>query len=170
MRPVPSDDRPNGPGFFVLPVLLFLMAAVGGGCSLFGHERSYSLRLETDQSVYAADSSTTLRLTVTNPGERAVYYVCTGTVYLEALSEGEVTNSWKVHGDAKCLTRTPIEPDSSATFTMSPFSPTGDFGVKIAELPEGGHYRLRMELYRSEEIHQLVARKERFSNTFEITQ
>ena len=46
------------------------------------------------------------------------------------------------------LRRTPIEPDSSATFTVSPFSSTGEFGVKITNLPKGGRYRLQMELYR----------------------
>lgn len=167
MRPAPNDDQPNGPGFFVLPVLLFLMAVVGGGCSLFGQERSYNLRLETDQSVYAADSSTTLRLTVTNTDERAAYYVCTGTIFLEALSGEKVTDSWKIHGFEECLTRAPIKPREAKNFEMN-LLPPGNDSPALADLA-GARYRLRMELYKSEEIDQLVARKERLSNTFDIT-
>ena len=169
MRYAPSDIRSSGFGLLVFSVLLFLSVALGGGCSLLEQEDGYSQQLKTDQGEYVADSSTTLRVTVTNTGERAVYYVCNGTIYLEALSGGEVTDSWKVHGFAECLRRTPIEPGSSATFTVSPFSSTGKLGVKIANLPKRSRYRLQMELYRSEKIDQLIAREARLSNTFTVT-
>lgn len=144
------------------------MAAVGGGCSLVGQERSYSLRLKTDQSVYAADSSTTLRLTVTNTGERAVYYVCRGSISLEKLNDGRVVTSWKVHGFAKCGPSPPINSGESNEFRISLFD-TSIYGPSApprrADLAEG-HYRLRMELFGQD---QLVDREERLSNTFEIT-
>lgn len=152
-------------------VLLFLLAGgvLVGGCSLFGQEDGYSLRLETDQDEYAADSSTTIQLTVRNTGKRAVHYTCTGSIFLEELNDGRVVTSWQMSGFAKCGPSPPINSGESKEFRISLLdtSPNGPrSGPKRAGLTEE-RYRLRMEIFGRD---QLLDRKERVSNTFKITQ
>ncbi|PSQ87307.1 MAG: hypothetical protein BRD43_06165 [Bacteroidetes bacterium QS_4_64_154] len=164
----PRDFQSSRFGLLVFSVLFFLSAALGGGCSLSGHEDGYSLRLKTDRDEFVADSSTTIQLTVTNTGERSAYFVCDGSIVLEKLSGERVTDSWGVHGFLLCGRKVPIKPGEEKSFEMG-ILPPGDDSPALADLA-GGKYRLRIQLYQSEAADELVDRKERLSNTFKITQ
>ncbi|MFA5670288.1 MAG: hypothetical protein WC967_13680 [Balneolaceae bacterium] len=152
----------------------FLLIVAAGlfsiGCSLLNSKSETQIKLKTDQNSYIADTSSVIKLTVTNNTDNPVYFVCTGQIYLEELNGKNVEHSWMVHGFEKCLSRNPIEENKPVTFDISFNSIFLRDWFSTAQFDKNVDYRLRMDLYKTEEIDQLISEKNRVSNTFEIIQ
>lgn len=147
--------------------LIFLLVPSISGCDLFG-DNDRDVRLRTDQRSYAANPPTTIQLTVTNSYDDSVYYICTGQIHLEELEEGKVVDSWLVHGFEECLHRNPIESGESDTFEMSFEGSLEPDRLETAQFDESVRYRLRFDLFETNEVDQQLDKKDRLSNRFKI--
>ena len=83
------------------------------GCNFLGFNNDGEVTLETDRDSYPFGSGAVFQMTVTNHYDHAIYYVCTGQIYLEELEEGAVIDKWLVHGFELRLNRIPLEADQS---------------------------------------------------------
>jgi len=153
---------------FLATCLVILMASpLASGCDLLGIGDD-GVQLRMDQHSYTVAASTSVRLTVTNNYDKAIYYICTGQIFLEELDGDDVVDTWFVHGFEECLARKPIEPGASETFEMSFQWSLAPDRLDTARFDESVRYRLRVDLFESEEVDQVLEKEDRLSNKFRI--
>jgi hypothetical protein len=155
---------------FLASCLFVLVAGFfASGCNILGASDDGEVQLETDRNSYTVDSTTVVQVTATNNFDDTVYYICTGQIFLEELEEGEVVDSWLVRGFEKCGRRGPIEPNQSKTFEISFEWSLHPDRLESAQFDESVCYRLRMDLFETYAVDQLLDKRDRLSNNFRIT-
>ncbi len=150
-------------------VILFIVGVVFLiSCSSTNEAESNFLSIIADEDFHYFGISSPINLTVENLSDKPVYYLCTGTVYLEELSDGYVTNLWKVHGFEECLGKVPIQPKDVKSFRIS-FKPSGMlFKFQGANFTHEFKYRLRPELFYDRDLLQPIEKELLISNEFYV--
>lgn len=169
IRPMTMTLRLMAQACFSKYMILFFVIGFTYGCNLLSiHNEDDKVKLETNRDSYMADSDTVIQMTVTNNYDNAIYYICTGQVSLEELAVGMVIDSWLVHGFEQCLHRNPVKVNQSVTFEIPFESSLSPGRLKNGRFDESVDYRLRMDLYETEEVKQLIDKEDRLSNRFKI--
>ena len=139
------------------------------GCGLFS-DNGDGIHIKTDKDHYIIEPSA-IKLSVENQSDKSVYYICTGQVWLQEISENKVVNSWQVHGFEKCLARVPIEPDKSHTFELQLVSEAVssiDQMADSARFDDSVRYRFEVDLYNDLELEEPLGEENRLSNQLSI--
>ncbi len=136
------------------------------GCGLFGaEEERVSVRVQTGQEVYAAESAIGVELT--NEGEARVYRAGCPTIVLQELRGDTLSNEWTVAGFEYCGGAFAINPNESYRDTVSLRSGH----VHDLRFDDAAEYRLDfVGVYRGREADNRLGEGNRQSNRFTITQ
>ena len=150
----------------LIRIFLFcLLFFVNFACDIFDEPSEYKVFLNTDKSVYTADTSTVIVLKVLNLGKSTVYFICTGTIFLEEYENDSLNNYWQVHGFEKCLSINPIQPRSGNSFDLK-FLQWLD--LPDAKFSEDVSYKLKIELYIDTDMTQQLTIDDQFTDYFKI--
>lgn len=155
------------PAFVVFCLAILIAGPFASGCDLLGIGGD-GVRLETDEDSYTVKPSTLVVLTVKNNFRAPVYYICTGQIYLDEMEGGDVVDSWQVHGFEECGFRVPIESGESETFEISFEESLASDLLESAKFDETVRYRLRFDLFETDDVDQLLDKNDRVSNIFKI--
>jgi len=147
--------------------LTFALWVLIVGCSLF-ESNNIDVEIQTDKSAYQIDSTETIHVDITNHSDDTIYYICTGQIYLEELSNSQVVNTWLVHGFEECLSPGPIESDETESFEIDLFWIWTHGFLGEMTLSEGVKFRLRVDLYEDIEFENMVTGSQVFSNQFTL--
>lgn len=131
-------------------------------------QQSFDISLSTDDSSYMYHSTTTIQLTVTNNSEDPVYYICSGDIYLEEITDTVITNSWKVHGFYMCIDPITIEPSITDTFLFNLFTLSQNGYLDSDFLKDSVQYRFKMDLFKDDSFTELIQDSSRISNSFPV--
>jgi len=120
----------------------------------------------TDKNVYLLDSSGVIGLAATNQSRDTVYYQCTGRIFLEEYDPATLLNSWCIHGFERCVSPTPIPPESTKVFSLDmlllyKLVPSATFDSSVV-------YRLVFQLFEDTAYTKELNSDERHSNEFII--
>jgi len=126
--------------------------------------------LSTNEAVYTINSSLNIQLDVVNHRDTDIYYICTGQIYLQEFLDGEMINTWLVHGFEDCLTPVSLEKGSSHTFEIDLGRQLDLSLLSAAYFDEQVSYRLVADFYTSSDFRNLLDFSERSSNAFQIIQ
>lgn len=143
-----------------IPVLMSLI-----GCGLLDSDE-IDIQIQTDQSNYQIDSTETIGVDVTNNSDNTIYYICTGQIYLEEISNGQTTNSWMVHGFEECYSPGPIEVDETRSFEIDLYWIWSNGFLDDLTLSSEVMYRLRFDLYEDSDFENMISGSEVLSNNF----
>jgi hypothetical protein len=150
----------------VVACVLGVFGGVLSGCGLFGaEEERVSVRVQTGQEVYAAESAVGVELI--NGGEAPVYRAGCPTIVLQELRGDTLSNEWTVAGFEYCGGAFAIDANESYRDTV--FLKSGHVhGVRFDDAAE---YRLDfVGVYRGKEADDRLGEGSRLSNRFTITQ
>jgi len=103
--------------FYVKSIFLFCITFLIYTCSLESNEPE--VQITTDLKTYIWSLTDSVYVKVKNTGNKTLYYLCTGEIFLEEQQERQIINTWKVHGFEECLRATQIEPDLYKVFPIS---------------------------------------------------
>ncbi len=145
-------------------LISFLLFVISFSCSSNDESEDYLIRVGTDKNSYAADTSTTIYLYVNNGGELPVYFQCKGVIMLYEYENGNMNNSWTVHGFEYCGVST-MTPSSSITIDLN-FLKWKD--MPDAKFNETVIYNLDFHLYRDKKVKQPLNNGNQISNYFKI--
>lgn len=145
-------------------LMFFFIFVISFSCSNNDNSEEYLVRYETDKNSYAADTSTTIYLYVSNEGEFPVYYLCKGVITLNEYENGNLNNWWTVNGFEYCGVST-MSPNSSFTIDLT--------FLKWKDLPntkfnETVVYKLDFHLYKDNNVKQPLNAEDHISNYFKI--
>ena len=145
----------------------FLLFVISFSCSNSDELEDYLIRVETDKNSYAADTSTTIYLYVRNSGELPVYYECRGVIKLYEYENGDINNSWTVHGAEFCGVSTML-PNTSFTIDLNFLKWKDIKDIPNAKFDETVRYNLVFYLYKDNNVKQALDNGDQTSNYFKI--
>ena len=134
-------------------------------CDIFEDSSDYKIYLKTDKSNYSTDTSTVINLKVINLGKSTVYFICTGTIFLEEYENDNLIDYWQIHGFEECLSINPIHPNSGISFDLR-FLKWLD--LPDAKFSEEVSYKLKIELHIDNKMKQQVNIDDQFTGYFKI--
>lgn len=137
------------------------------GCDLFGGDDT-EIDIRTDETTYDAGPDDMITLSVSNKSEDPVFYICTGQIYLEELSGGQVANRWMVHGFEDCLSPEPIDVDEIEVWEIGFDEKSALGNIQNAAFSQSVQYRLTVDLFWDRAFKRALSDSERRSNTFSI--
>lgn len=126
------------------------------------------LAIQTDNSTYQFTDVLSIELSVSNEDEHPVYYICTGQIYLEEIVNGEIINTWMVHGFEECLAERIIESDGMENFRIifnNIFLPRV---LETGRFDDATWYQLRIDLYPVDRDRPSLRPDQLRSNRFQI--
>ena len=150
-----------------LRIIAVCCALVAAGCSLFG-DNDPEIQIRTDQSSYAADPDVTVSLRVENRSEDPIFYICTGQIFLEEISGGQVVARWMIHGFEECLSPEPIDSDEVEVFELSFDNKSALGNLNDALFDQSVDYRMTVDLFWDVAFNRPVGDEDRRSNSFKI--
>ena len=152
-----------------MPLRIFAVycAFFVAGCSLFGDDDP-EIQIRTDQSTYAADPGVTVSLRVENRSEDPIFYICTGQIFLEEISGGQVVGRWMIHGFEECLSPEPIDSDEVEVFELSFDNKSALGNLNDAVFDQSVDYRMTVDLFWDLAFNRPVSEEDRRSNGFKI--
>lgn len=154
--------------YIVRHLLVIIVIVASAGCSVFENDQEVDVRLTTDKDLYLLDSALEIQLTVTNYSETPVFFLCTGQVYLQELNNGEVEQTWMVHGFEECLGRNPIEKNRPKIVDLFLSEEFLNVWLPTFQWKESVSYRLVMDLYKTAELQELIDLSERSTPLFQV--
>jgi hypothetical protein len=106
-----------------------------------------------------------INLKVINLDNSPVYFICTGTIFLEEYENGHLNDYWQIHGFEECLSINPIHPKSGYSFDLRFLKwlelPDAKFSEKVS-------YKLKIELFIDFDMKQQVNMDDQFTEYFKI--
>ena len=146
-------------------IIILFIFLINFACSNFEESPQYFIRLETDNNIYSADSTTTIYLKVSNNGSDPVYFLCKGVILLEEYEDGTLNNYWTVHDFEYCNSSTPIQPNSVHTWDLTFLNwkvlPDAKFNENVL-------YKLYFDLYTDKNLKNPMNVDDQISNYFKI--
>ena len=140
---------------------------VASGCSIFGGDDP-EIEIRTDQNTYTPDPDVHVSLTVSNRSDDPVFYICTGQIYLEEISGGQVVGRWMIHGFEECLSPEPIDSDEEEVFDLSFDNKSALGNLNDALFDQSVEYRMTVDLFWDLAFNRPVGDDDRRSNRFKI--
>ena len=145
-------------------IIILALFLINFACTNSDDSQQYLVRLDTDKNSYAADTSTTIYLYVSNEGELPVYYLCKGVIMLYECENGNINKSWTVNGFEYCGVST-MSPNSSFTIDLT--------FLKWMDLPgakfnDNVIYKFNFQLFKDNNAKEPLNDENQISNYFKI--
>ena len=148
-----------------LSIVIFSLIVIYYACTDSNDSQEYLIRLETDQNIYSADSTTIIHLNVSNNGKSPVYFLCKGVIVLEEYENGALNDNWPVNGREYCGSINPINPNTTQTWDLT-FLSRSD--LPDAKFNENVFYKLYFDLYTDNNLKNPMNIDDQRANYFKI--
>ena len=150
-----------------LRIIAACCALCASGCSLFGDDDP-EIQIRTDKNTYTSNPDVTVSLKVSNRSDDPVFYICTGQIYLEEISGGQVVGRWMIHGFEECLSPEPIDSDAEEVFELSFDNKSALGNLNDAVFDQSVDYRMTVDLFWDLAFNRPVGDENSRSNRFKI--
>ena len=146
-------------------IIILSLFVINFACTDLDESQQYLIHLETDQSIYSADSTTIIHLNVSNNGESPVYFICKGVIVLEEYENGTRNAHWTVSGFEYCGSINPIDPNTTHTWDLS-FLAWSE--MPDAKFNESVSYKFYFDLYTDNNLKNPMNNDDQKANYFKI--
>ncbi len=151
-------------------LILYTAAVVPflSGCDTTNSIDEGEIKVKSDSELYVFNDVSEISLTIKNNSMNAVYYICSGDIYIEELKQGIIEKDWKVWGFEECLGVRSIESGEIKEFIFDKTYSTSPFNLDGAKYNDEVSYRFRLDFYSDESLNTFLSIHDRYSNRFKL--